>query len=253
MHFQAAAATDVGISKANNQDSVLVKHAACPKGEVLLAVICDGMGGLSKGEVASAAVIRQFALWFETELSIELEALDMQLIAAKWTLMLKELNGRILEYGAANSVSMGTTFTGILFAGDEYMIAHVGDSRVYHIASFAVQLTQDQTFIAREIAAGRMTPEQAKTDHRRNMLLQCIGASKVIEPQIITGRTRPGAYMLCSDGFRHVNSEAEIGAAFNPQTLPDKETMRYRIISLIEQAKARGEKDNISAILITAR
>ena len=58
MRFIATADTDVGISKSTNQDSVLIKHASTDDGEVLMAVVCDGMGGLAKGELASATVIR---------------------------------------------------------------------------------------------------------------------------------------------------------------------------------------------------
>lgn len=253
MHFTATADTDIGISKTNNQDSVLIKHAAYGAKEVLLAVMCDGMGGLSKGELASATVIRTFSAWFDSEISKELENFDVQIISGKWVLMLKELNGTILEYGARNGVSLGTTFTGILFAEDQYVIVHVGDSRAYYMDRSLTQLTQDQTFIAREIAAGRMTPERAKTDPRRNMLLQCVGASKVIEPQVLTGRTKEGSYMLCSDGFRHVNTPNEIYGVFNASGLTDKQTMHSRTLYLIDQAKKRGERDNISVILIKAQ
>ena len=65
MRFIATADSDIGISKATNQDSVLIKQAKVDGEEVLLAVICDGMGGLSKGELASATVIRAFAKWFD--------------------------------------------------------------------------------------------------------------------------------------------------------------------------------------------
>lgn len=50
MKFIATADSDVGISKSTNQDSVLIKHATCDLGEVLMAIVCDGMGGLSKGQ-----------------------------------------------------------------------------------------------------------------------------------------------------------------------------------------------------------
>lgn len=253
MRFTATADTDIGISKDTNQDSVLIKHARVEGEEVLLAVICDGMGGLSKGELASATVIRAFSKWFDEELPYELENIDMQVIGAKWSLLLKELNAQILEYSKENGIEgVGTTFSGILFIGDRYVIGHVGDSRIYQIAASLTQLTTDQTFVAREISRGTMTPEQAKTDKRRNLLLQCIGASKVVEPQIICGNTEKGAYMLCSDGFRHEISEAEIYESLNPINLMNKDAMHNNAKYLIEQNKNREEKDNISVLLIKA-
>lgn len=253
MRFIATADTDIGISKDTNQDSVLIKHAKADEKEVLLAVVCDGMGGLSKGELASATVIRAFSKWFEEELPFELENTDMQIIGAKWSLFLKELNSKILEYSRDNRIeSMGTTFSGILFVDDQFVIAHVGDSRVYYIGSSLNQLTTDQTFVAREVSRGTLTLEDAKTDKRRNLLLQCVGASKTVEPQVICGKTEKGAYMLCSDGFRHEISETEIYESLNPVNLMNKNAMHSNAKYLIEQVKNRNEKDNISVVLIKA-
>lgn len=251
MRFTATADTDIGISKNTNQDSMLIKHAIADGKEVLLAVVCDGMGGLSKGELASATVIKAFARWFDEELPYELENFDLQIVGTKWSLLLKELNARILEYSKNNGIDgVGTTFSGILFVNEQYMIGHVGDSRVYHIGSSLSQLTTDQTFVAREVSRGTMTPEQAKTDKRRNLLLQCVGASKVVEPQIICGRTEKGTYMLCSDGFRHEITEEEIYESLNPINLMNKDAMHNNAKYLIEQNKSRNEKDNISVLLI---
>ena len=253
MHYIATADTDIGISKDTNQDSILIKHAKTDEKEILLAVICDGMGGLSRGELASATVIRKFSEWFDEELPYELDNVDLQVIGAKWALLLKELNVKILEYSHENGIDgVGTTFSGILFVGDQYVIGHVGDTRVYHIGTALQQLTTDHTFVAREISRGTLTPEQAKTDKRRNLLLQCVGASKAVEPQIICGKAEKGAYMLCSDGFRHEISEAEIYESLNPINLMKKNSMHNNARYLIEQVKKREEKDNISVLLVKA-
>ena len=80
MRYMVTADTDVGIAKANNQDSVLIKHASTDIGEVLMAIVCDGMGGLAKGELASATVVKAFSKWFDEELPFELENLDMHML-----------------------------------------------------------------------------------------------------------------------------------------------------------------------------
>lgn len=251
MRFIATADTDIGTRKNTNQDSVLVKHASYNDGEVLLAVVCDGMGGLSKGELASATVVRVFSDWFDNELPFELKNIDMEVIGAKWALMLKELNARILEYSKENGLQgVGTTFSGILFINDTYLIGHVGDTRVYYIGNCLTQLTTDQTFIAREISRGTITIEQAKTDNRRNLLLQCVGASKTVEPQLIFGNVEKGAYMLCSDGFRHEITESEIYESLNPVNLMNKDSMHNNAKYLIDLAKQREERDNISVVII---
>ncbi len=253
MRFIATADTDIGISKSTNQDSLLIRSAVYEKGNILMAIVCDGMGGLAKGELASATVIREFDKWFDEELKFELEDIDFAVIGGKWANLLKDLNFKIIEYAKNYGVSsMGTTFSGILFINDKYVIVHVGDSRIYHIGNSVKQMTLDQTFVAREIRRGTMTAEQAKTDKRRNLLLQCVGASDVVEPQVAIGTAEPGAYLLCSDGFRHEISEQEIFGSLNPVNLMNKDAMHANTRYLIDLNKRRNEKDNISAILIKA-
>ena len=252
MHYTATADTDVGIAREINQDSVLVKHASTDIGEVLMAIVCDGMGGLAKGELASATVIRAFSKWFDEELPFALERLDMQAIGDKWTLLLRALNAQLLEYGQQLGAYLGTTFSGVLFVKDRYVIVHVGDTRIYQIGASLNQLTTDQTFVAREISRGTMTPEQAKTDRRRNMLLQCVGASQTVDPQVLCGSVEKGAYMICSDGFRHEITPDEMYESLNPVNLRNANAMHSNAKYLIELVKSRKEKDNISVVLIKA-
>lgn len=252
VRYVATADSDIGISKSTNQDSVLIRHAASAQGELVLAVVCDGMGGLAKGELASATVIRAFSQWFDTELLRTPGSLDMQAIGARWTQLLQQLNEQIADHGSKIGVAMGTTFSGILLANDRYVIAQVGDSRIYHVGSALRQLTTDQSFVAREVSRGNMTPEQAKVDKRRNLLLQCVGASKTVVPQILCGAVEPGTYVLCSDGFVHELQEWEIYETLCPQSLGDREDMHAKARRLIDLVKARMEKDNISVLLVKA-
>ena len=152
----------------------------------MLAVICDGMGGLSQGEVASASVINAFSDWFEQELPAQLAKWDMEDIQYRWDRMIKEQNQRIAEYGRSIDIQLGTTLTALLLIDSQFLlIGHVGDSRVYRISKQLEVMTEDQTVVGREIKRGMLTPEQAEKDPRRNVLLQCIGASKLVEPEFI--------------------------------------------------------------------
>lgn len=252
LRFAAAAQTDVGLRKATNQDSLLYRHAACDNKEVMLAVVCDGMGGLSKGELASATVVRVFDRWFDEELPLQMDNLDLRVIGERLAKMLVTLNETIYTYGVSIDISLGTTVTALLIVDNEFVCVHVGDSRLYLMTNHIEQVTNDQTFVAREIAMGRMTPEQAKVDRRRSMLLQCVGASQKVEPDIILGTTVPGTYLLCSDGFRHVISPQEIYNLLGPGSQRGTEDMHRNLRALIEEDKKRQEKDNISAILVYA-
>lgn len=252
MHFLATADTDIGISRNTNQDSALIRHAVTPYGEILLAVVCDGMGGLAKGELASATVICQFQKWFEGELTKEPRGPDMKSVGRAWEQMLWDINGRLLAYGKQKNIRLGTTVTGILFMHRQYIIIHVGDSRACHLDRKLRQLTQDQTLVAREVCRGRLTPEQARRDSRRNVLLQCVGASKQLCPQILYGTARKGVYLLGSDGLFHQITSREIVKSLRPGSLGDKEAMHREARRLIQLAKIRREPDNITAVLVKA-
>lgn len=252
MEVLTAAYTDKGIQKATNQDSLCIKIAKTSVGKVVLAVICDGMGGLSKGEVASASVTHAFSDWFEQELPAQLAKNDYTEIQYRWERIIKEQNQRIAEYGKRVRIQLGTTWTALLLIDSKFMlIGHVGDSRVYRIGHQLEILTDDQTVVGREVKRGMLTPEQAKVDPRRNVLLQCIGASKLVKPEFISGTPVSGeVYMLCSDGFRHRITEDEIYTAFSPRALVDEAVMEQRAKDLVELNKQRQETDNITVLLV---
>lgn len=254
MDYKIAIHTDVGIAKDTNQDSLCVKQAETEQGNLLLAMVCDGMGGLEKGEVASAAIIHAFSKWFEEELAYQLAKANFkEEIQYRWERLIKEQNQIIGEYGRRNHIQLGSTITVLLiFENGNYLIGHVGDCRVYRISDTDIaMLTSDQTVVAKEVRQGRLTPEEAENDPRKNVLLQCIGASRIVEPEFMTGEIRPNeCYMLCSDGFRHVISDDEMKMYFTPSENMTEEMMKEHIVQLIELNKERGETDNISAILI---
>jgi PPM family protein phosphatase len=252
MDVLTAAYTDIGIKKETNQDSYLLKIAETSVGKVVLAVICDGMGGLSQGEVASASVIHAFSQWFDKELPVQLAKQDWNDIQYRWSRIIKEQNQRIAEYGHQIKIQLGTTLTALLLIDSTFLlIGHVGDSRVYRMNQTVEIMTDDQTVVGRELKRGQITPEQAKKDPRRNVLLQCIGASKLVEPEFIQGKPAPGeVFMLCSDGFRHMISEDEIFHALSPQRLMDEAAMEQKARELVELNKQRNETDNITVLLV---
>ena len=252
MNFIISANTDIGISKSTNQDSLTVKHLTTPQGPMVFALLCDGMGGLAKGEVASAAVIHAFDQWVNTQLPRLCEApLEDSVIRSQWESIITDQNQRIKVYGARYGVRLGTTVVAMLLTQNRYYILNVGDSRAYELTDTIRQLTVDQTFVAREVALGNMTVEQAALDPRRNVLLQCVGASDAVYPEMFFGEVRPnGVYLLCSDGFRHEITPEEIYQQLQPGVLYDHAGMEQNTRYLIELNKQRQERDNISAVVV---
>lgn len=252
MNFIVSANTDIGISKATNQDSLSIKVLNTKQGYMTFAVLCDGMGGLDKGEVASAAVIQAFDAWVRTSLPSLCEApISDAEIRTQWEKIISDQNRMIQAYGARQGVRLGTTVVAMLLTQTRYYILNVGDSRAYELSTGIRQITQDQTFVAREVALGNMTEEQAKTDSRRSVLLQCVGASDEVYPDMFFGDVLPNAvYMLCCDGFRHEITPEEMFNYLQPGALLNEHIMNQRSLELIELNKQRQERDNITVALI---
>ncbi len=252
MNYLLACATDVGIRKAANQDSLLVKRAICEDKQIVLAVMCDGMGGLKRGEVASASLVKAFSSWFENDLPGMVLSPDIESeILFSWTQLICNMNEKIREYGRQNGLQMGTTLTAMLFMEKEYYVAHIGDSRAYELTDSIYQLTRDQTLVQWEVDQGRMTAQEAMNDVRRSVLLQCVGVAAEVEPVCAKGDiARDAVYLLCCDGFRHVISSQEMLSVLKPDGMKDESVMESKLYQLIGLIKSRGEQDNISAIAV---
>jgi serine/threonine protein phosphatase PrpC len=253
MNYTGSAVTDVGIVKKTNQDSLTLKIAHTNFGILSMAVVCDGLGGLSMGEVASGNLVMAFDKWFKANYYRDDINWNEDFIRKEWETLVFDMNKKIIEYGNNNGCKLGTTVTAAMFVNDRFYCIHVGDSRLYEIDKAVAQLTKDQTVVAREVEQGILTPEQALTDSRRNVLLQCVGVTQTLMPQFISGNVKQCAtYLLCSDGFRHEINDREIYDMCRYIKGRTPEEIQGNLSRLIELDKSRGERDNISAILIQA-
>lgn len=172
-------------------------------------------------------------------------------IREQWDRIIMEQDEKIKNYGRGQGLRLGTTATVLLLTQSRYYILNVGDSRVYEISDELRRLTNDQTLVAREVSQGRLTEEEAERDPRRNVLLQCVGASRTVCPEMMFGSTKQGTvYMLCSDGFRHELSPDELYENLRPERLSGMEALDATAFRLAELCKQRRERDNISVILI---
>ncbi|MED9904109.1 MAG: PP2C family serine/threonine-protein phosphatase [Lachnospiraceae bacterium] len=255
MQFLTAAISDVGIKKKVNQDAVLVKIASSGYGRIGLAAICDGMGGLSNGELASATMLRGIEEWFGNILPQKFAASSRnEEIYESLLAMLRETDKKLKDYIRQNGEQLGTTVSILLLTEEEYFIFYVGDTRIYlHDGMNLRLLSKDHTYVQQEIDNGRMTEEEAENSSERSVLLQCVGASAKLEPDYISGRiSAKSVFLVCSDGFRHVLSKKELQKALSPKGFASEKKMEDRLRTLVKTIKQRGEEDNISAVLMYA-
>ncbi len=222
-----AGVSEKGPVKSVNQDAYLVKRAQTSAGDVALAVVADGMSGLQRGQVASGAIVRAFDGWFQRDLPLAGESLGFsgaafaRAVRVQWANLLQEINLSLLKRGLHEGVSMGAACTVFLVAAEAYYVMQVGDTRLYCLDDRAIcQITRDQTFAAREIAAGRLTRNEAERHPLRNSLLQCVGASHDLTPVFSQGPfDKRCSYLVCSDGFRRSLTDAELHQALNASAL----------------------------------
>lgn len=254
MNFCISAVTDAGIKKTINQDCLFVKKYQTAIGNIVFAVLCDGMGGLQRGEEASAAVVEAFRLWAEKQLlQIAETSIEDCDIRRQWTEIIAEQNKKLYAYGETEGISIGSTVVALLLTEERYYALNIGDSRIYEIGLEVKQITSDHTVIAEEVRRGNMTPQQAEEAPMKNVLTRCIGAGSVVYPDMFFGSPRKNCvYVLCSDGFRHLISEAEMQTVLLLQNEPNIYRMENCARDLVECNKRRGETDNISVITIFA-
>ena len=243
--------TDKGLCKEINQDSLCLKVAKTAIGDLTMAVLCDGMGGLNNGEIASSIAVQVYADWFDYRLPVLVNPFSMEHMIHEIEEQMREANKKILEYGRMHNIRMGTTCS-VLFVIHNYftVIVHIGDTRIYEIASDIRVLTRDHTLVEREVSLGKLTPMEARIDKRRNILLQCLGDKEIIYPQVMTGQIRKECvYLLCSDGLYEQCSNTDFGE-LSPESLISEEQVTQKLKKLVFRCRERKEKDDITGIVI---
>lgn len=246
--------TDVGSRKKVNQDAIGVRNYVSKDGNVFFAVICDGIGGLECGELASADTVAQCMDWFIYEFpQMAGEGIGEKELRERVEYMISNQDERLRNYGAKRNIQLGTTVSILLCMYPCYYIWHVGDCRIYRIGKKMFRLTEDQSLVQKELNLGRITEEQARHDKRRNIILQSLGAGDAVMPAFYTGNFEKGdLFLLCTDGMIHQIEENELQESFCFQKKESRNRMEECQRQLIRKAKERGERDNLSIITVRA-
>lgn len=253
MKLAVCADTDIGVKRQVNQDSVLVKKMPTPQGPAALAVVCDGMGGLQYGEIASMSIISAFSQWADLVFSgLAGGKIEDNVIRSQWIDLLRLEHERIGAFADTNGGHTGSTVVALLVTQSRYYGLSIGDSRLYRLDEGISLLTQDHTLVAEEVRKGNMTAQQAQSAPMRSVLTRCVGVGSVPQPDLFFGTPKGGEiFLLCSDGFYGYSSPEEWYAALLPNgPPPETEVVLHGIRQIIEANKLRGETDNLSAAAI---
>ncbi len=248
--LDVASLSHPGMVRTHNEDSVFVD------GEAGLAVLADGMGGYSAGEVASGIAVNVISTGMLEELRSgrELSKVDIGSGLTHAALLLQQqialANKGIYEAAQVRPecAGMGTTLVATVFCQNRVSIGHIGDSRCYRLrVDRFEQLTHDHSLLQEQIDSGMLTQEQAKYSLNKNLVTRALGIEAVVPPDISEYRIEAeDIYVLCSDGLTDmVDAEAvrEIVAT-------KRIDLAEAAAELIAVANQNGGRDNVSVVLV---
>lgn len=245
MKYIASAYWEKGNVRLINEDSLLLLQSLTVRGRVLLAAVCDGMGGMEQGECASGYLTEELITWYYDNLIPAIgKKKPIWVIRRSFQRKLYQIFRRMEVYGNNHEIAMGTTMSVLVLWEKRYLIWHLGDCRIYC-------LTEKKGFVKGTVE--RKTVLLTK-DHNadRNKLTKCVGSFvPYFVPDFTVGIIpREGTFLLCSDGFWHLIKEEEMEQVLSPKELTDERQIEKRLRELGKAAIRRGEKDNISALCI---
>lgn len=243
--------SDVGSKRKSNQDSFLI----IDRTDYTLVAVCDGMGGVKGGKLASSIAVKAFCGAVRLAISSDPSALrSEQEVEDLLRQATADANTEVYSYAAEHSdlEGMGTTLVAVLLCKCGNFVVNVGDSRLYaRTADAFIQVTKDNSFIQYLLDKGLITPEEAKTHPNRNIILRALGVNEEVEVDLY----RVNDYeqlLLCSDGLYNMVPKDELQSvtdgSFSGKRIPPGP--RVRVNELIRRANRYGGQDNITAVLI---
>jgi serine/threonine protein phosphatase PrpC len=248
--LDVASLSHPGMVRTHNEDSVFVD------GDAGLAVLADGMGGYSAGEVASGIAVNVISTGMLQELNSgrELSKVDISSGLTHAALLLQQqialANKGIYEAAQQRPecAGMGTTLVATVFFENRVSIGHIGDSRCYRLrADKFEQLTHDHSLLQEQIDSGMLTLEQAKYSLNKNLVTRALGIEAVVPADIAEYRVEAeDVYVLCSDGLTDM-VDAEIVREIVAAKRSD---LAEAVAELIDVANQNGGRDNVSVVVI---
>ena len=243
--IEIASLTDVGLQRANNEDSYLYWEPVSDadfqrKGR--LAVIADGMGGYEGGQEASRLAIETVRHVYDAGFSGDPQETLLQALTTA--------HETIQRYGEEHPQfqGMGTTCTAMSIVANELFFAHVGDSRLYLLRDTSVsRLTRDHSYVGRLVESGIVRSEDAETHPQRHILTAALGSGREVLPDIppLPVALQEGdTLVLCTDGLWSLVPESELRRI--AQSNPPQQACN----ELVNLALERGGPDNITVLVL---
>lgn len=239
MVLEVAALTDIGCKRSNNEDSFGYDVASA------IYVVCDGMGGISGGEVASGAAVERLIEAYSRPgpagATVEERLYGAIVEANRWVCELAQADVKLR--------GMGTTLVAACFDEPRIVIGNVGDSRAYFLRQGECHaITLDHSFLAEQVRSGTMTEEDARASPLQSVITRAVGTSETVVPDLFAAELEAGdMVLLTTDGLTRYAEAAEIA-----RLIGDGQDLRLACQRLIDTAKERGAVDNVTCLLLKA-
>ncbi|WP_342269053.1 PP2C family protein-serine/threonine phosphatase [Spiroplasma endosymbiont of Aspidapion aeneum] len=249
MKFSFTKITDIGNYRKQNQDNL---EFYTNKNDDALAIVCDGMGGHAKGEIASKIAVENFGKIFKKSSFTGLTKNEIN----RWLrATISEVLNDMVDYANLHpqTKDMGTTLTAVLFTGGFAYVVNIGDSRTYKLVEDRLyQVTQDQNLM------NSTTPDE-KEDIKMSglygytndvtfwkVLTSALGPNKTLKIDTYFIDQPYGLYMLTTDGVHDYIDDKIALVTLKNDTIKLKEKAKM----LVEDAKDNGSTDNLSILMV---
>ncbi|GLR71908.1 PP2C family protein-serine/threonine phosphatase [Agaribacter marinus] len=230
--WTSIAETNIGTVRKVNEDDFLDLP------EAQLWCVADGMGGHAKGDVASQLITKtlsDLASNAPEELSVD-SICDC----------IKQTNYTLIELSNQHNSIVGSTVVALFFTAEHAHLIWAGDSRIYRLRSNTLErVTRDHSQVEDMIDAGLISPEEAETHPKANVITRAVGAAVELDLDVKTLPLEDGdQFLLCSDGLNKVMNDLELEHALKTM---DTKTISNRLIEIALNRKAR---DNVTVIVV---
>lgn len=241
--MKIVAKTDIGLKRSSNQDSYAAGEL---HGSVAWAVVCDGMGGAAGGNVASSTAVKFIS---ERISSSYRPGMSSNSIRNMLTSAIEAANISVYDISESNDElnGMGTTVVTALVSDGIVCVANVGDSRAYILSNGELrQITRDHSFVQEMVDTGRLTPDEAKEDPRKNIITRALGVGKDLRIDFYEETLSEGdVLLLCTDGLTNYIEPEEIY-----ELTGDSKFYEYAE-RLVNRANINGGGDNITVVTVS--
>lgn len=234
--------TDVGLRRHENQDTFAVEQGE----KLLIAVVCDGMGGAEGGQIASSLAVETFMQEIRALLRADMTAGQLRELAS---FCVAKANTAVYQRALQEPAyqGMGTTLVSAVAGERDAVICNIGDSRAYLIHNGEMmRITHDHSVVQTLVENGDITAEEARTHPNRNLITRALGPDETTLCDAFDVSFAHGdKILLCTDGLVVTATDEEICRI----VCADKRA-EEKLDDLIALAKAQGAPDNVTAVLI---